>query len=41
MRKCGCPWMFDLLHKDYKVVIIRMFKELKEIIFKEVKESLE
>ena len=32
--------MFDLLHKDYKVVIIRMFKELKEIIFKYLKESM-
>ena len=32
--------MFDLLHKDYKVVIIRMFKELKEIIFKYLTESM-
>lgn len=32
--------MFDLLHKDYKVVIIRMFKELKEIIFKYLMESM-
>ena len=32
--------MFDLLHKDYKVLTIRMFKELKEIIFKELKEDM-
>lgn len=29
--------MFDLLYKDYKAGIIRMFKELKEIIFKYLK----
>ena len=32
--------MFDLLYKDYKILIIRMFKELKEIIFKYLKESM-
>lgn len=37
---CKSDLMLDLIENDFKVAIINMFKELKAIIIKEVKEAI-